>query len=51
MATQKDDLKKKVKVLEVQLQHAVLMDDAFSQIRIHKELEVTKSILDTLQWM
>ena len=51
MNTQADDLRLEIKTLEVQLQHAGLFQDAFSQIRLYKELEEKKSLLDTLQWM
>tara|TARA_R110000803_G_scaffold200219_3_gene264474 strand:+ start:1053 stop:1205 length:153 start_codon:yes stop_codon:yes gene_type:complete len=49
--TQADDLRLEINTLEVQLQHAAICKDVFSQIRLHKELEVKKSILNTLQWM
>mgnify|MGYP003633555715 CR=1 FL=1 len=40
MITQKDTLKAEIKLLET-----------FSQIQLYKELEVKKSILNTLEWM
>ena len=51
MITQKDTMKAEIKLLETQLEHAALFQDAFTQIRLYKELEVKKSILDTLEWM
>lgn len=51
MTTQADDLRLEINTLEIQLQHAAICRDAFSQIRIYKELEEKKSILNTLQWM
>ena len=51
MITQKDILQKEIKLLETQLQHAALFQDAFSQIKLYKELEEKKSYLDTLLWM
>ena len=51
MITQKTVLQSEIKLLETQLQHAAMFKDAFSQIKIYKELEEKKSILDTLQWM
>tara|TARA_R110000764_G_scaffold1775_2_gene7790 strand:+ start:943 stop:1098 length:156 start_codon:yes stop_codon:yes gene_type:complete len=51
MITQKDLVIAEIKLLETQLQHAAMFQDAFSQIKLHKELEEKKSILDTLQWM
>ena len=51
MITQKDTIKAEIRLLETQLQHAALFKDAFSQIQIYKELEVKKSILNTLEWM
>tara|TARA_R100000935_G_scaffold57360_1_gene91142 strand:- start:3174 stop:3329 length:156 start_codon:yes stop_codon:yes gene_type:complete len=51
MITQETTLRKEIKLLEVQLHHAALFKDAFSQIALYKELEEKKSLLDTLQWM
>lgn len=51
MITQKDTLKAEIRLLETQLQHAALFQDAFSQIQLYKELEVKKSLLNTLEWM
>tara|TARA_R110000851_G_scaffold21629_2_gene64804 strand:+ start:1588 stop:1743 length:156 start_codon:yes stop_codon:yes gene_type:complete len=51
MITQKDTVKAEIKLLETQLQHAALFQDAFSQIQLYKELEVKKSLLNTLEWM
>ena len=51
MVTQKDTIKAEIRLLETQLQHAALFKDAFSQIQLYKELEVKKSILNTLEWM
>lgn len=51
MKTQADDLRSEIKTLEVQLYHAALYNDAFSQLQLYKELQEKKSILDTLQWM
>jgi hypothetical protein len=51
MRTQADDLRSEIKTLEVQLYHAALYNDAFSQRKLYKELQEKKSILDTLQWM
>jgi|TARA_R100001369_G_scaffold48996_1_gene75525 hypothetical protein len=45
MITQADTLRKEIKLLETQLQHAALFQDAFSQIKLYKELEEKKSIL------
>jgi len=45
MITQADTLRKEIKLLESQLQHAALFQDAFSQIKLLKELEEKKSIL------
>tara|TARA_R110000744_G_scaffold948_1_gene3507 strand:- start:9613 stop:9768 length:156 start_codon:yes stop_codon:yes gene_type:complete len=51
MITQKDTVKAEIRLLETQLQYAARFEDAFTQIRLYKELEEKKSILDTLQWM
>jgi hypothetical protein len=51
MKTQADDLRSEIKTLEVQLHHASLYNDAFSQLQLYKELQEKKSLLDTLQWM
>ena len=45
MITQADTLRKEIKLLETQLQHAALFQDEFSQIKLYKELEEKKSIL------
>tara|TARA_R100000541_G_scaffold58999_1_gene71378 strand:+ start:922 stop:1071 length:150 start_codon:yes stop_codon:yes gene_type:complete len=45
MITQADTLRAEIKTLEAQLQHAALNRDAFSQIAIHKRLDIAKSIL------
>jgi|TARA_R110002124_G_scaffold285351_1_gene463809 hypothetical protein len=49
--TQLDDVKADIRLLEIQLQHAALFSDAFSQLQLYKELQEKKSLLDTLQWM
>ena len=46
MITQKDTLKAEIKLLETQLQHAALFQDAFSQIQLYKELEVKKTTIN-----
>ena len=51
MITQKDTIIAQIKLLETQLEHAALFKDAFSQIKIYKELEEKKSILNSLIWM
>tara|TARA_R110000764_G_scaffold39147_2_gene87146 strand:+ start:899 stop:1054 length:156 start_codon:yes stop_codon:yes gene_type:complete len=51
MITQKDLVEAEIKLLETQLEHAALFKDAFSQIRLYKELEEKKSLKDTLEWM
>lgn len=49
--TQLDEVKAEVRLLELQLQHAALFQDAFSQMDLYKKLQEKKSLLDTLQWM
>ena len=49
--TQLDQIKSEIITLEIKLAHAVLYDDAFSQIHLYKELEERKSFKDTLEWM
>jgi len=49
--TQLDEVRAEVRLLELQLQHAALFQDAFSQMDLYKKLQEKKSLLDTLQWM
>ena len=51
LITQKTVLQAEIKLLETQLQHAAMFKDAFSQIKLYKDLEEKKSMLDTLEWM
>jgi len=51
MITQKTVLQAEIKLLETQLQHAAMFKDAFSQIKLYKDLEEKNSMLDTLEWM
>ena len=49
--TQLDEVRAEVRLLELQLQHAALFGDAFSQMDLYKKLQEKKSLLDTLQRM
>jgi|TARA_R110000787_G_scaffold244179_1_gene350161 hypothetical protein len=49
--TQLDQVKSEIITIQVKLAHAVLHDDAFSQMQLYKELEEKKSLKDTLEWM
>ena len=51
MKTQLDDVKSEIITIQIKLAHAVLHDDAFSQMQLNKELEERKSFKDTLEWM
>jgi len=45
MVTQRTKLSKEIKFLEEKLHHAVLNNDAFTQMAIYKRLEIAKSTL------
>ena len=49
MITQADTLRKQIKGLEIQLQHAIFSHDAFAKFHIDKELDEKKSILINIQ--
>ena len=49
--TQLEVVRAEVRLLETQLRHAALFQDAFSQMDLYKKLQEKKSLLDTLQWM
>jgi|TARA_R110000787_G_scaffold240996_1_gene347229 hypothetical protein len=51
LQTQLDQVKSEIVTLEIQLAHATLNSDAFSQMQIYKELQAKKSFKDTLEWM
>ena len=45
MITQADTLRSEIRTLEIQLHHAVLYQDAFSQMNLKNQLDDTKSTL------
>tara|TARA_B100000767_G_C19267382_1_gene329811 strand:+ start:250 stop:411 length:162 start_codon:yes stop_codon:yes gene_type:complete len=49
--TQLDQVKSEIITLEIQLAHAAMYRDAFSQMQLYKELQAKKSFKDTLEWM
>mgnify|MGYP005620266803 FL=1 len=49
MITQIDTLNADIKLLEIQLQHAALHSDIFTQVELYKKLEIKKSILINIQ--
>lgn len=51
MKNQLEEVKSEIITLEIQLAHAVMYRDAFSQIQLYKELQEKKSFKDTLEWM
>jgi len=49
MKTQADTLRQEICNLEVNLAHAVLHGDAFSQLDLYKRLDIAKSTLINIQ--
>tara|TARA_R110000737_G_scaffold175038_1_gene200283 strand:+ start:2002 stop:2163 length:162 start_codon:yes stop_codon:yes gene_type:complete len=49
--TELDQVKSEIITLEIQLAHAALHKDAFSQIDLYKRLLEKKSYKNTLEWM
>jgi hypothetical protein len=49
--TQLDQVKSEIITLEIQLAHAAMYQDAFSQLQLYKELQERKAFKETLEWM